>query len=69
MNRFERAIRNCVVAMLIAGLAAMIGMCLAGCTITHVHRFEFEPARPTTTQAATPFQGFVEQLSDERTEE
>lgn len=69
MSRFERAIRNCTIAMLVAIHAAMIGMCLAGCTITHVHRFEFDTARPATTQAATPFEVLVEQLSDERTEE
>lgn len=69
MTEIERAIRNCAAAMLVAIHVAMVGMCLAGCTITHVHRFEFDTARPATTQAATPFQGFMEQLSDERTEE
>lgn len=68
MTGIERAIRNLAAAMLVAVHAAMVGMCLAGCTVTHVHRFEFEPSRPATTQAATPFEGFVEQLSDERIE-
>lgn len=68
MIELERAIRNCAATMLAAMYLAMVGMAITGCTVTHIHRFEFDAPKPATTQASTPFAGFVEQLSDERTE-